>query len=78
MVADAHWSEPTPGCLAISAVSAIDHAKLGRRLNLPEQQVITFAQTVGYPRSCCRSFRFCAKDLATDRFSFGRELLEGV
>lgn len=30
---------------------AVDYAKLGQRLGLPEQQFVTFAQTVGYPRS---------------------------
>lgn len=30
---------------------AVDYAKLGRRLKLPEQQFVTFAQTVGYPRN---------------------------
>lgn len=30
---------------------AVDYAKLSRRLNLPAQQFVTFAQTVGYPRS---------------------------
>jgi nitroreductase len=29
---------------------AIDYGKLARRLKLPEQQFVTFAQTVGYPR----------------------------
>jgi len=29
---------------------AVDYAKLGRRLGLPDQQFVTFAQTVGYPR----------------------------
>lgn len=28
---------------------AVDYAKLARRLGLPEQQFVTFAQTVGYP-----------------------------
>jgi nitroreductase len=28
---------------------AVDYAKLGRRLKLPEQQFVTFSQTVGYP-----------------------------
>ncbi|MFI5023000.1 MAG: nitroreductase family protein [Alphaproteobacteria bacterium] len=30
---------------------AVDHAKLARTLRLPEQQFVTFAQTVGYPRA---------------------------
>jgi nitroreductase len=30
---------------------AIDYAKLTRALKLPEQQFVTFAQTVGYPRA---------------------------
>ncbi len=30
---------------------ALDHAKLARALQLPEQQFVTFAQTVGYPRT---------------------------
>jgi len=30
---------------------AVDYAKLGRRLRLPEEQFVTFAQTVGYPRN---------------------------
>lgn len=30
---------------------AVDIAKLGRVLRLPDQQFVTFAQTVGYPRS---------------------------
>ena len=29
---------------------AVDRAKLGEALELPEQQFVTFAQTVGYPR----------------------------
>ena len=29
---------------------AVDHARLERALALPEQQFVTFAQTVGYPR----------------------------
>ena len=29
---------------------AVDYAKLGRLMRLPEQQFVTFAQTVGYPR----------------------------
>ncbi len=31
--------------------AAVDHAKLERALKLPERQFVTFAQTVGYPRS---------------------------
>jgi len=30
---------------------AVDHPKLERALKLPERQFVTFAQTVGYPRS---------------------------
>ena len=30
---------------------AVDHAKLARTLRLPDQQFVTFAQTVGYPRA---------------------------
>lgn len=30
---------------------AVDYVRLDRRLKLPEQQFVTFAQTVGYPRS---------------------------
>lgn len=30
---------------------AVDHAKLERALKLPEHQFVTFAQTVGYPRT---------------------------
>ncbi len=30
---------------------ALDHAKLARALQLPEQQFVTFAQTIGYPRT---------------------------
>jgi nitroreductase len=30
---------------------SVDHAKLGRTLRLPDQQFVTFAQTVGYPRA---------------------------
>ena len=30
---------------------AVDHAKLGQALKLPDQQFVTFAQTVGYPRA---------------------------
>lgn len=30
---------------------AVDHPKLERALQLPERQFVTFAQTVGYPRS---------------------------
>jgi nitroreductase len=30
---------------------AVDHSKLGRILHLPDQQFVTFAQTVGYPRA---------------------------
>jgi len=30
---------------------AVDTARLGRALKLPEQQFVTFAQTVGYPRT---------------------------
>ena len=30
---------------------AVDYAKLGRTLKLPEAQFVTFAQTVGYPRA---------------------------
>jgi len=30
---------------------AVDYAKLGRALKLPEQQFVAFAQTVGYPRA---------------------------
>jgi nitroreductase len=30
---------------------AVDYAKLARAMELPEQQFVTFAQTVGYPRS---------------------------
>jgi nitroreductase len=30
---------------------AVDYAKLRRRLKLPDQQFVTFAQTVGYPPS---------------------------
>ena len=30
---------------------AVDYARLGRALRLPEQQFVTFAQTVGYPRA---------------------------
>ena len=29
---------------------AVDGPKLGQTLKLPEQQFVTFAQTVGYPR----------------------------
>jgi nitroreductase len=29
---------------------AVDHPKLARAMTLPEQQFVTFAQTVGYPR----------------------------
>jgi len=30
---------------------AVDHARLARALQLPDQQFVTFAQTVGYPRA---------------------------
>jgi nitroreductase len=30
---------------------AVDYSKLARTLNLPDQQFVTFAQTVGYPRA---------------------------
>ena len=30
---------------------AVDTVNLGRRMNLPEGQFVTFAQTVGYPVS---------------------------
>jgi len=30
---------------------SLDQAKLGRTLKLPDQQFVTFAQTVGYPRA---------------------------
>ena len=30
---------------------AVDYAKLARTLRLPDQQFVTFAQTVGYPRA---------------------------
>jgi len=30
--------------------AAVDYAKLARLMRLPEQQFVTFAQTVGYPR----------------------------
>lgn len=30
---------------------AVDYPKLARTLNLPDQQFVTFAQTVGYPRA---------------------------
>ncbi len=30
---------------------AVDYSKLARTLRLPEQQFVTFAQTVGYPRA---------------------------
>jgi nitroreductase len=30
---------------------AVDHARLAHALHLPEQQFVTFAQTVGYPRT---------------------------
>lgn len=30
---------------------AVDQAKLGRAMRLPDQQFVTFAQTVGYPRA---------------------------
>jgi nitroreductase len=30
---------------------SVDHAKLARTLKLPDQQFVTFAQTVGYPRA---------------------------
>jgi nitroreductase len=30
---------------------AVDTPKLGKALNLPEQQFVTFAQSVGYPRA---------------------------
>ena len=30
---------------------AVDYPKLGRALQLPDQQFVTFAQTVGYPRA---------------------------
>ncbi len=30
---------------------AVDYPKLGRTLQLPDQQFVTFAQTVGYPRA---------------------------
>ena len=30
--------------------AAVDYAKLTRLMRLPEQQFVTFAQTVGYPR----------------------------
>jgi len=30
---------------------AVDYAKLGRTLGLPSQQFVTFAQTIGYPRT---------------------------
>src|ERR1019366_9057790 len=33
---------------------AVDYEKLGRALHLPDQQFVTFAQTVGYPRSRAR------------------------
>jgi nitroreductase len=29
---------------------AVDTAKLGQALKLPDQEFVTFAQTVGYPR----------------------------
>jgi nitroreductase len=29
---------------------AVDYPKLARLMRLPEQQFVTFAQTVGYPR----------------------------
>jgi len=29
---------------------AVDTVKLGRTLKLPEQQFVTFSQSVGYPR----------------------------
>ena len=34
---------------------AVDYAKLARLMRLPEQQFVTLAQTVGYPRMnvCC-------------------------
>lgn len=31
--------------------AAVDHAKLAQVLHLPDQQFVTFAQTVGYPRA---------------------------
>ncbi len=31
--------------------AAVDYPKLGRALRLPQEQFVTFAQTVGYPRS---------------------------
>ncbi len=30
---------------------AVDYPRLARALGLPEQQFVTFAQTVGYPRT---------------------------
>ena len=30
---------------------AVDYPKLARALQLPDQQFVTFAQTVGYPRA---------------------------
>jgi len=30
--------------------AAVEYAKLARLMRLPEQQFVTFAQTVGYPR----------------------------
>jgi nitroreductase len=30
---------------------SVDHSKLKRTLKLPHQQFVTFAQTVGYPRT---------------------------
>ncbi len=29
---------------------AVDYPRLARALNLPDQQFVTFAQTIGYPR----------------------------
>ncbi|MGB0087172.1 MAG: hypothetical protein WBP94_17580, partial [Rhodomicrobiaceae bacterium] len=30
---------------------AVEHQKLARTMKLPDQQFVTFAQTVGYPRA---------------------------
>ena len=35
---------------------SVDHAKLARILKLPDQQFVTFAQTVGYPRHDITNF----------------------
>ena len=49
--------------------AAVDYAKLARLMRLPEQQFVTFAQTVGYPRAAkhCLGMTLYSRVVCTER-----------